>query len=301
MQTFAHYALLGSLIAAAAGVLVLTAVTVKYGIKRRALLEGDDESDAAELSRRQRTVRLADTMVVVCFAVAAGLGVVGMTRHARVAAILPGVEGALAERVQALERRIASAELQLQARAMATTDARPWEERIAHIESRLGSMEDRAANAESLSRERREEKARTVPVAVPVPRRTPAVTKSIATAPPTASPRHAPASASPRLAPRDEGGIGPDVKQEASASPPPLPTVTTPPPPIATAPPPPPIVAAPVLPPREASKPRVQTPPADPSLADKVRNDWETVKREAQRSGAEWQEGWRQFRRLFTD
>src|SRR5437762_1115545 len=174
MQTFAHYALLGSLIAAAAGVLVLTAVTVKYGIRRRALLDGDDEGDAAELSRRQRTVRLADTMVVVCFAVAAGLGVVGMTRPARVATVLPGDDAA----------------------------------------------------------------------------------------PPPASPRLAPPSASPRLAPRDEGGVAPDVKQEASAPPPlpPRPTVTPPPPPMATAPPPPPIVAVPPVAQREAPKPRAQAP-----------------------------------------
>jgi len=34
---------------------------------------------------------------------------------------------------------------------------------------------------------------------------------------------------------------------------------------------------------------------------DKIRNDWEAIKREARRSGDEWRDGWRRLQRLFTD
>src|SRR5258705_223180 len=65
----------------AAGALVLTIVTVQHGLKRRVVPDADQAPEAA--ARRQRRVRLADTVAVLCFAVSAGLGVVGLMQQTR--------------------------------------------------------------------------------------------------------------------------------------------------------------------------------------------------------------------------
>jgi hypothetical protein len=106
-----------------------------------------------------------------------------------------------------------------------------------------------------------------------------------------------------------QGLTTPDANPEATAL---APFVSTPapPPPSVSPPPAPPSVSAPphsplasTLPPtaRETPKSGPQSAPAEPALADKIRNDWEVIKREARRSGDEWRDGWRRLQRLFTD
>src|SRR5919106_829850 len=99
MQTLAHYALFGSLVAGAAGVLVLAIVTLKHGVHRR-IPDGDDPTGCSQ--RTFRSIRLADTVAVLCFAIAAGLGVVGLTQQTRAitTAVALGEENRLVERLQ---------------------------------------------------------------------------------------------------------------------------------------------------------------------------------------------------------
>jgi hypothetical protein len=97
----------------------------------------------------------------------------------------------------------------------------------------------------------------------------------------------------------------PDAKPEATAL---APFVSTPapPPPSVSPPSTPPSVSAPPDSPLASTLPTTarETPksaPAEPALVDKIRNDWEAIKREARRSGDEWRDGWRRLQRLFTD
>src|SRR5207244_1913737 len=132
-------------------------------------------------------------------------------------------------------------------------------------ESRLGSVEDRAAVAErraiaseQLARERRDARPRTAPVAT-----APSTPRYIA---PQA--RSAP-SASPRLSSPTEALVVPE------STPPAQPDVA--PRPVASA------TSAAVMS-REPARPRAE-PPAPSSFSEKVRRDWTTVKDAARRGG----------------
>jgi len=58
----------------------------------------------------------------------------------------------------------------------------------------------------------------------------------------------------------------------------------------------PPATAAAAIP-REPA--RTEAPPAEPSLGEKLRRDWEAVKSNARRGSEEWRDGWDQLKRLF--
>jgi hypothetical protein len=233
MQSPAHYALLGSLLAAAAGAVVLATVAVKHGFRRRVVHDDEQNPDAAAC--QHRIVRLADTVAVLCFAVSAGLGVVGVMQHTRaVPAPVAATDPAMPERMRALETRVAAAELALE-RHPSSPEWRAWEERLARLESRLGAVEERAVSAERraiasehASRARRDDRPRALPASPP------------RAAPPPAL-REPEASASPRTAPA-----------------------------------------------------------ADPTLGEKIRRDWETVKAHARRGGDEWRDAWGQLKGLFA-
>ena len=92
MDSLAYYAVLGSLVAAAAGVLVVIAAAM-------------------------RVVRLSGTVALLCFAVAAGLAIVAVMQQGRATGLAVAVRdgGDVLERVEALETRVARAELQPQA------------------------------------------------------------------------------------------------------------------------------------------------------------------------------------------
>ena len=309
MHSLAHYALLGSLLAGAAGALVLITLTIQHGLKRRAQPDATPEEAAA----RVRLVRLADSIAVACFAVAAGLGVVGLMHHTRPTpfAHAAGNDGKVGERLHALEARLASAELTIQRRASAP-ELRAWEDRLARLETRLGAVEDRAAVAErravaseQLARERREERVRVA--SAPPPRRVvtpaPAASKAVAAPPvpvPSASPRLAPVGGDAAHAPEPPLGkpeaTVPAAPTPVSSAPAPVPALgsapSTPAPgPVASAPP---IPSAP-----QRERPRDDGSPADLPLGEKLRQDWSIIRKHVERGGDEWRDGWRQLKSLF--
>lgn len=304
MHSFAQYALLGSLLAGAAGVLVLIAVTLKHGIRRQ-IPDADDEPGAAQ--RTLRTIRLADTVAVVCFAVAAGLGVFGLMQQTQAMATAPRADEAeLAARLQELEERLATAEALVHVRgipARPRSESSPpsWEERVARLERRLGSMEERTANGDRIAGADADERSPAAPAATP--RRAPAATAATAPAPKrtaglaSSAPR-ATAKMSERMVSAqkpDESGttITPAASPSASASgaalgtPPSEPAIVTS-APVTVAPPPavtPPLVTVASPASRESTPPRPAPPARDPTLGQKLESDWETVKarRAAQR------------------
>lgn len=290
MHSLAHYALLGSLVSGAAGALILVTVTVKHGLRRNALPDADQAPE--DIARRQRTVRLADTVAVLCFAIAAGLGVVGLMQHTR--AVPPPVvaldEGPVAERLAAVEKRLATAELELQSRGGAAPELRAWEDRLLQLESRLGAVEERAAIVERRA---------------PAPKApTPRAIAPAAAVTPRPAPRAVPApvpSASPRVAPAEP--VAPPV-QAAVPAPEPRAPVVTPEPPVASVTPPPPAVVTPrpvaaASPRREPIPPKPQPAEESVPILEKIRRDWDEVKMNARRGGDDWREGWDQIKRLF--
>src|SRR5262249_55922053 len=217
MQTVAHYALLGSLVAGAAGVLVLTIVTLKHGLRRRvATAEG-----AIEPQPVLRPIRPADPVAVLSFAVAAGLGVFGLMQQTRTIAAA-GSDGRVAQRLDALEQRMARAEHGLAARQVAIAEPKAWDERLTRVERRLVGVEHRAAYVEQLSRERRDERLRTAPVAtskrvpVPPPRLSPAPPV------PAASPSPLPRVNSDAASAPQSSDAGPSGSVAAAPSPSPV-------------------------------------------------------------------------------
>jgi hypothetical protein len=205
------------------GAVILAAVMLKYGIARRA--SSHERLAPGESARRLRNIRLADTLAVLCFAVAAGLGVVGLTQNVRpVPPVVATVDDtAMRERLSAIEGRVSKTEQQLQSRHDGP-DLRAYEGRLARLESRLGAVEERAAVAERRATEadRRsaateqlaERELRTRATSVVSPKKPAASEKSavtektVAPAPsgPVPVPLPAPPGASPRLNPPGREG-----------------------------------------------------------------------------------------------
>lgn len=289
MSPLPHYAMVGSLVAGAAGAIILAIVTIIHGLRRR---------EPVDTARRGQLLRLADTAAVLCFAVAAGLGVVALMRQSH--GVPPGAsseEGAVAERLQALETRIADAELKLQVRTPPPAELRAWEDRVVRLERQVGAIE-RSATAAA----RREERPR--PASVPAARKvaapaawTPLVTSApaasamppatTATAAPAPTTAPAPPSAAPRLAPPTAASAEAGATQApAPSAPAPASTVPIPPEP---------------QPPRAERPAPVERPARveDLPLGEKLRRDWDEIKREARRGGDDWREAWDQLKRLF--
>jgi hypothetical protein len=297
MATFAGFAALGSLVFAAAG-LVLT-VMLRYGPRRRTDDARDDEvGETPEAARRVRTVRRAEGTALGCLAAAAALGVLGVMQHS------PDSEDRLVKRIQALEHRLESAELELDSRAIAAAA-------IAAIEKRSATTNDGGAKSERLAREVPDADAHTPSVVKPPHRNSgsvttpkpavsraaksagrPALSRPVENPPPVVPPP--PEAAPSALADAPTSGTSSlAAPASAAASPAPhAPVVSAPLPSVAAAPPS-----------TERDVPRRGTPPdsSTPTLAEKVRNDWEMIKRAAREGGDDWADGWRRLRRLFTD
>ena len=223
MSTLPHFALFSSLIAGAAGALILSVVTIAHGLRRH------ESSDPA---RRQRLLRIADAAALLCFAVAAGFGTVGLMQQIR--AVPPAQaavdDSVLAERLQALEKRVASAELELQARSgISASEWRAAEDRLATLEAQLHAMEQRVAAVSD-----REELRRVTPPAVrktepPVRAKPAAATPAPASTlprptPPAVAPLDGPATSSvsaPTVTPVPRDMPVPRVDPQARVEPPP--------------------------------------------------------------------------------
>ena len=356
MHSLAHYMLLGSLIAGAVGAVILAIVVFKHGIAHRS--SPDDNLSSEESIRLLRSIRLADTIAVLCFAVAAGLGVVGLTQNIRptLPVIATADDTAMRERLSTLEGRLMKTEQQLPSRQDAP-DLRAWEDRLARLESRLGAVEDRAAVAErratdadrrATATERlteREVRTRATSVAVPkkavAPEKSAASEKTVAVpSGPAPVPTSVPPSASPRLNPPGrDGHRGPEPSRptspeasrpeaggQAASSEVPASANDDHAASVATAPPTPreparaPVEATPrqpgrlrtdVLPrepvavraesavSREPVRQRADPASQDPSVGEKLRRDWATIREHVGRGGDEWRNGWRQLKSLF--
>ena len=275
MATFAGFAALGSLVFAAAGSIAL--LTVMRGDGRR-----------------------APGIALGCFAAAAAFGVLGVVQHS------PDSSDRLVERIQALERRLESAELELESRAIAAAA-------IAAIEKRSSTTSDGGAKSERPARAVSDADAHTPSVGKPRQRKPGSMTTPKPAVSRAANNGGRPAALSRRVekptptvppppdaAPSSLADASPTPGTSSLAAPASAAASPAPNAPVVSAPLPS-VAAAPPLAERDA--PRRGTPPdsSPPTLAEKVRNDWEMIKRAAREGGDDWAEGWHRLRRLFTD
>jgi hypothetical protein len=114
MQTFAQYALPGTILASAVGAVVLCVVLFFYGFRS----EPDDEGPAP--GRRLLVIRLGHALAAACFAAAVMLSTVALIDQRRIAAPAPSVTALptddvprLEAQMKALEQRLAATELRL--------------------------------------------------------------------------------------------------------------------------------------------------------------------------------------------
>jgi hypothetical protein len=124
MHSLVYYAMLGSLMAGAAGTFILVAVAVTYTLKSRRVLAGD--LTAEDRARRRRVVRLGDAFALLCFAASAGLAIVGVVHQVHLASVAPAAvdRGAALARLDELEKRLASIEAHQRAALLHEANAR---------------------------------------------------------------------------------------------------------------------------------------------------------------------------------
>ena len=304
MEVLAQFALVGALLSAATGALVLAWVVVN----RWRTSEEDVADDSAP-----RPARVARAIALLCFAVAAGFGVIGLVQQrpaspGETTAVTDATE--LVVRLRAVEQRLTSAEQQLRLRGAVAQEPgamaqqpiamaqQPggWEAQLAEIQNRLAAME-----------------ARAVASAPPTPQPVPAMQ------PPAVSRRSSPAPAAPREA-RAVAAVPPTQQPVPPMGPPavsrrssPAPAASMPPPPppsasvqspelaaspsSSTPPPPPPVAAASPTP--ENVPPRLAAPKEEVPIGEQLRREWDLVKRHARTGSDELRAGWEEVKRLF--
>lgn len=108
MQTFAQYALPGTIVASAVGAVVLCLVLLLYGFKS----EPDDERSSAP---RLLLIRFGHAVAAACFAAALMLSVVALIDQRQVQVVGPTADvQRLKSQVRSLERRLAATESRLE-------------------------------------------------------------------------------------------------------------------------------------------------------------------------------------------
>lgn len=291
MHAFAHVALLGVVVASALGALVMCLLVAAYGFPSpRAESTGDDEGAAGpDSTRRLLLTRLGHAAAAVCFAAAGILAVLVLVQQARADRSLratgaaTGLQiselrqqlGTLTGRLDRAEARLAGAETRGAEGDLRLADLVP---RVESTESSLDELRadvDRAqagikqlerdvAAAASRLQERRPA-AGELPGRVPVaPRPTSVRRENAAKNPPSPAPSLAPAA------------------------------VTTP----AVSPPAWP-VESPAATPEPAASPATNR-PGTVSLKDKMRDDWETIKRDTRSAGQDIKNAFRRLRDWVT-
>ena len=252
MNLFADYALLGTLIAGSAGVVVLVLTTAKHGLTRRRSRRGD------------RGVRVADTAAVLCFALSAGFGVLGLMLHTRGLDSSSATQDRLLERLTAVEKRVETAESQLARNARTVMNTSPSEPRTAHIESRSDGVDDRSARSNGTS----------ATPHTPVPK----VWSRVSDAPALDRSRRYARSTSAGTSLVTTRSRSVDATASRSVDATALVTETAPPAPA-----------------------RFVAPPREPTFAEHTASGWDALKRDVKRGGDDWREGWQRLRRVFSD
>ena len=284
MHSLVYYAILGSLIAAAAGTLILITVAVTHSLKRFDTSHGDPTPK--QRARQARVVRLADSCALLCFAVSAGLAFVAVMQQARATslAVAPRDGGEIMQGLRALESRVAQVERQQQAGGVVATEASTGEDRIAQLERRIDAVEARATPAAS-----RVPKARAARTATPaslhaertiaaqphpetvapmnITSPTPAPPAGVATPEAVATPNREHVIVTPSREPvAGSAVVAPPIGRSGSAG---------------------------VAPPSAKGDVRDQ----EISVADQLRRDWAELKRDA--AEGQWRETWNGLKRLF--
>jgi hypothetical protein len=215
----------------------------------------------------------------------------------------------LVERIRALEHRLDAAEVELETRVIAAAA-------LAAIDRHSATTKDGGAKGERLVREVPDADAHTPSVAKPSDRNSGSVTMQEPAVSRAANNARRPARSQPveshspipqplpqpppEAVPPAPADTSPTSEASSPAALPSAPVSPAPPSPVVSAPVPS-VAAAPALAERDAPRPGTPPDSSQPTLAAKIRSDWEAIKRAAREGGDDWAEGWRRLRRLFSD
>jgi hypothetical protein len=271
MHAFAHpyvpWALPGIIVASALGALVMCLLVLACGFPT-----GEARPEApGEPSRRLLLTRLGHALAATCFAIVAMLAVVALSRPFR-AALPPPEAGPGRAEVETLRRQVAALRARLnraEGRLSATQSrADASATRMDRVETRLGAAE---AGLQHVSAE--------------AGRALAAITQRTVRPTPALAPRR---PASPNLAPAPSASSATEAGPRASGS-----TRRR------SNPPAPEEAALPVAPSQapdpssEAARVQAEAQEQQPDLSDKLRGDWEAIKRDNRAAGDEIRKAFR--------
>ena len=295
MPPAAHSALVASIIASALGALVMCVLVWRYGFTSAA------DPKAPEHDRHIAMTRFGHAAAGACFAVTAVMAAVVMAT-ARPAAPTPTP---VATVVAQPDPRLAERLVSLAATVHALLGrAESSDERMTRVESGMKRLSDDVGQANARSKQvERQLATRPAVISVPAPAPRPAaVTPPPSPAPPAAAAPAAPRpSASPRMEPTRQ--MAPEADRERWVAPipePPAPETLPRTPPITrvvppSAPGPPPTAAA--VRPAPAPSAADSRPATEPNLIDKVKSDWQTIRRGLENAGEDFKAAMRDVRR----
>jgi len=294
---FAHWSLPAVVLISGFGALVMCVLLLRDWYP-----SSGAPTPTSELPADAGVTRLGHAFAAICFAIIAVIAVIGLVQQGRAArqarAAEDGVGTKIAEvreQLLGVDKRIASVESRLDDEAESA-------ELAAHrLDDRVAGLETRMTNTQTAIRQVSGEMAR-VQASVRQMERAAEATRAAGSRAPaiTEGPRPAPIvvrrPASLSSAPSASPSIEPPRRQ-------PDPRVT----PETTAPgvPPAPIIALPSLapPPASSGEDRLvpqSTPRSEQDLKTKLRDDWETAKRDARNAGNEIKDAFRKFRDWIT-
>ena len=295
---FAHWSLPAAVLISGFAALVMCLLLLRDWFPSSSVATSD-----GELPGGAGLARLSHAFAATCFAIIAVIAVIGLVQQGRTARQARAAQDGAATKIAevregllGLDKRMASVESRLEGDAQSA-------ERVAHrIDDRVAGLETRVTNTQTALRQMSGEVARVQASVKQIERVVAAETARAAAARgPAEPPRPAPAfvrrpaslSSAPSASPSTEP---PRLQPEARVS-----TETT-----APGVPPAPAIAlpspSPVSPPpsREERLAPQSAPRSEPDLKTRVREDWETVKRDARNTGQEIKEAFREFREWIS-
>ena len=291
MQVFAHWSLPAVVLISGFGALVMCALLLRDWYPSSSATNSD-----AEPSGDAGLTRLGHAFAATCFALIAVIGVIGLVQQGRAARQArteqDGVATKIAEvreEVLGLDKRVASVESRVEGGADSA-------DRLAHrLDDRVAGLETRMTNTQTALRQMSGDVARVQANVKQIERVVAAEAPRSAAARGLTEPPHAAAAATFVRKPAS-------LSSAPSASPsaePPRPQSEARVTPETTSPgvPPAPVIALPSPPTSREERPGPPSPPRpEPDLKTKIREDWETTKRDARNAGNEIKDAFRRFR-----
>jgi hypothetical protein len=291
VHVFAHWSLPAVVLISGFGAVVMCVLLLRDWFPSSGVATSDGEPPGGA-----GLTRLGHAFAATCFATIAVIAVIGLVQQGRTARQVRAAQDGAATKIAevredllGLDKRMASVESRLDSETQSA-------ERVAHrIDARVAGFETRMTNTQTALRQMSSEVARMQASVKQIERIVAEASRAAATRGQAEAPRSAPTFV------RRPASLSSAPSASPSTEPPrPQPEARMTPETAAPGVPPAPIIALPS--PASASPSREdrlgpQSPPrSEPDLKTKLREDWETAKRDARNTGHEIKETFRKFR-----